>query len=322
MLDRIIDFLKKSPFKQLSIFQDVYKVWEKAGLDGKYLNTQLFCGGFDTEERYELQGNKKYSKTDITYHNNIHGFRLPKERYVYDKSKPEIACFGCSQTYGAGLPWEETWPAFLNEMLDNKFTIKNYGVCGASIDMVIRLVYNYIFQKNKPQFICCLLPDLYRKELYENDFHLDNFHLSNSLKQYCRITDKIENEQEKDIQKIAEKQTQALKFLNFNVLDWIAYKRLSNEKNLIYSFVKNIKFLELLSQCFNIPIYVFSFDYYLIDSIYVKKVVSPLCCVPTGEEYKKLKESGHNKARDNNHLGSIYTHTFASIFYRHIKNKI
>lgn len=78
-----------------------------------------------------------------------------------------IGCFGCSNTYGAYLSDEETWPHLLSTKLKDSILIENLGVNGIGVEMMVRLAYDYII-RYKPEAICCLFPDIYRHETYSS----------------------------------------------------------------------------------------------------------------------------------------------------------
>jgi hypothetical protein len=299
----------------LSIFNEVNSFWEKESFDGNYSHTKMFYGGSDTEENYELKGNRQYSKTNITYHLNENGYRIPGKHYTPNNSKSNIVCFGCSQTLGVGLPWNETWPFYLDEMFNYRFNIKNYGRGGASINQITRLVYNYTYS-NTPKAILCLLPDIYRREYFQKTSPNSNKTLG--LMQYCPIRDE-KNIDIKRTEEVISGVKKEFEGLAVNALDWMAYKRLSGEDNSIYNLIKDIKFLELISKSKNIPLYIFSWEWNIISCFYNKRLVSSCICLPTSKEIKALSESREEMGRDNAHFGPRCNKIFASIFHRYLE---
>jgi lysophospholipase L1-like esterase len=116
--------------------------------------------GTDTEQNYDKGGNKRYSKKDITYTVNDNLFR----EYNRWGGEKIVACFGCSNTIGIGLPDEQTWPYILNQHIGNQeYTCYNFGVNGGSADTISRLVRTYL-NTAKPHTIICLFPDMFRME--------------------------------------------------------------------------------------------------------------------------------------------------------------
>ena len=125
----------------------------------KRLITSQWWGG-DTEKNYNECGNKQYSTTDITYTINENYFR------TYNKwgGGKTVACFGCSNTIGIGLPDKETWPYILNEIIgETDYSCYNFGVNGGSADTMSRLIMTYL-NIAKPHTIICLFPDMFRME--------------------------------------------------------------------------------------------------------------------------------------------------------------
>jgi len=285
--------------KHLSIFNEVNQLWSNQKFDGKYVLTEQFCGGYDTLEMYRQIKNPRYSETEINYHYNENDFRIPSRAYAPDNTKQIIACFGCSDTFGAGLPWKETWPAQLEQMLGEKFVVKNYGLCGASSDQIVRLASIYL-ENNKPKALLCMLPDVFRREFFENNRN------KLSLKQFYHLDDITDSNQGLHTLK------------NINTMDWWAYKRLSKPENSIYNFIKNVKFIEAVASSKNVPLYTFSWEEYLINAFYKKHFQSPSICIPTDQDIGDFKEADKIKARDICHSGVNTCSIFASIFYRHI----
>ena len=77
----------------------------------------------------------------------------------------DIACFGCSQTYGQFLENHESWPARLQEETGKK--IRNYGVCGSNINEITALVDHYI-ANYRADTILLYLPHTFRRQLNIN----------------------------------------------------------------------------------------------------------------------------------------------------------
>ena len=78
----------------------------------------------------------------------------------------EIACFGCSQTYGAFLGNDQTWPSEL-ERLTGKL-VKNYGVSGSNINEITAMVEAYL-ENFKTDIILLYLPHTFRRQVREGD---------------------------------------------------------------------------------------------------------------------------------------------------------
>lgn len=300
----VFDFIKKH-INKVSIFNEINNFWENDIFNSKYKETKKFLHedeGCDSELNYYNKGNKKYKEDQILYHLDKFDFRISNKECRLD-NKEVVACFGCSQTLGVGLPWEETWPFILNNLFEDKLCVKNYGSDGASINKITRLIYNYI-KNYSPKAILCLLPDIFRKEFIKTKLSL-----SIQLEQYINdknLIDILNN-----------------KKLNSDELDFISLNRFSDINNSVYNFLKDLKFLELISQTYNLPILIFSWDPFLIESFYKKKIYSKLICIPNKTEYEYLIDyTNSEKARDNVHLGFKSNKLFSNIFYRSLVEKI
>jgi len=77
-------------------------------------------------------------------------------------SDSEIACFGCSQTYGLLLEHDEAWPYQLG-IFTGKLT-KNYGVNGSNINEITAMVEHYL-KKFKTDIILLYLPHTFRRQI-------------------------------------------------------------------------------------------------------------------------------------------------------------
>lgn len=74
----------------------------------------------DTEEQYDTGGGHPlYSKTDITYEMNRHGYRSP-EFDVPREGRFVVVVVGCSNTKGIGLPVHETYCDLFARMVERE----------------------------------------------------------------------------------------------------------------------------------------------------------------------------------------------------------
>lgn len=74
----------------------------------------------------------------------------------------DIACFGCSQTYGAFLEHDEAWPVQLGGLTGK--LVKNYGVCGSTINEITAMVEHYL-KKFKTDIVLVYLPHSFRRQI-------------------------------------------------------------------------------------------------------------------------------------------------------------
>ena len=129
---------------------------------------------------FSLKGNP-YVAEETLQTNRLHlngewTLRLPKPNLIgyvstgaiesmrHQFSDCDIACFGCSQTYGAFLGNDQTWPSEL-ERLTGKL-IKNYGVNGSDINEITAMVNQYLKQF-KTDIVLLYLPHTFRRQMTE-----------------------------------------------------------------------------------------------------------------------------------------------------------
>lgn len=103
--------------------------------------------------------NNEFISTDIySYSLNSNGFRSPEF-----SNDMEVIFGGCSNTFGAGMPQEATWPSLVAEGLG----ITNYGVVavpGYSIQAIVSDIFSVIREYSKPKMIICNFPDFSRHD--------------------------------------------------------------------------------------------------------------------------------------------------------------
>jgi hypothetical protein len=100
----------------------------------------------------------KFKLEDVNYEINELGFRM---NIPIEKIRNSIGIFGCSYTFGVGVPNEYIYTNLLNDSL--KETICNFGIPGAGIQKITKafLAINNFYQLKKAVFV---LPSLYRYE--------------------------------------------------------------------------------------------------------------------------------------------------------------
>ena len=77
-------------------------------------------------------------------------------------SDSDVACFGCSQTYGAFLSNDQTWPGELKRLTGK--LVKNYGVPGSNINEITAMVDEYL-GKFKTDIVLLYLPHTFRRQI-------------------------------------------------------------------------------------------------------------------------------------------------------------
>ncbi len=114
-------------------------------------------------------------KTDHLHLNGVWSLNLPSRDLKGDVdlsniklrdslSDCDIACFGCSQTYGKGLDSDETWPAYLQDITGK--VVHNYGVIGSNINEITSLVEHFC-KNHKAEIILIYLPHTFRRQIFQ-----------------------------------------------------------------------------------------------------------------------------------------------------------
>ena len=150
-------------------------VIESINLNGIYLKNKEFG-------RFLLKNNPYLSdevlQTNILTLNGEWTIKLPRLNLVGDIStvagtktrdqfaKNEISCFGCSQTYGAFIEHDETWPSQLARRTGK--LVKNYGVRGSNINEITAMVEDYL-KKFKTDIILLYLPHTFRRQIRKDN---------------------------------------------------------------------------------------------------------------------------------------------------------
>jgi hypothetical protein len=285
--------LIKKYFLKITNNDIISEYWNSNNFDGKFKNKTYWYGNDDIKN-FILKGNKKYGYNDVLYEFNEYGFRINTSS-TKNNSSNKIACFGCSNTFGQGLPWDETWVSVLNKKLGNNWVTKNYGVCGASNDTIARLVSNYI-NNNKPKIICCYFPEIFRLEFFDKNLDLNNFFPS-----------RVDNRSP--------------------ITDYNAYKTLATEENCFFNFIKNFKLIQNLCLSNNIKFYWNTWSENILG-LGKENIIKLLdynsftgSLYDDSDIYKHIPNNYDwhiNSARDGAHFGTLINEKLANSFYKKI----
>jgi hypothetical protein len=275
--------ITKHNLNKKNLFQDV---WNNSKFNGKILKKNKWWGSDDLES-FERDGHKRYKIDDINYEINEYGFRTSEDTNDIFKENT-IACFGCSNTFGQGLPWDETWAQQLQKLMGDYWIAKNYGLCGASFNHISRLIYNY-FLSNKAKVVCCFFPEILRLELFSNG-NFYNF----SPQGNPSVTDS----------------------------DHKTYTEISSIENCLYGAIRDFKFIETLCELNNAKLYWFTWSEYIInldnqeiDTLFnYQNFLSGIV-----DNADRLFE--YPKARDGFHFGKDINKIIAENFYKKINEK-
>ena len=147
-------------------------------------NRTYFCNWWPSDSKatyrsYKLSNEVLYDDT-FGYDVNKNYFRCDEFDSLIASKKKKLLVFGCSFTFGTGLPEEHVWPSILSKMISYKtgdeLDIINLSIPGGSYSDIDRLS-NYIYMFSV-DYICCLLPPLPRKSFIDLNGHFQSMSMA------------------------------------------------------------------------------------------------------------------------------------------------
>lgn len=239
----------------------------------------------DSEEKLESLEATKNGTTDIkieevNYQLNKYGLRYTGTDII--KESVDTLVFGCSFTFGVGIPFEKTWAHQVNNAIRNN-TYVNLAIPGSSISKITRLLYTVTYFKN-PKRIIILLPDYNREEVVINKTHLNRtedttsrlFHVHNFVPTY----------------------NSKYKSIRYFVNNYKSTVMLENNK--INTF-KNLQIIKLLTDLLNIDLYISSwcpYTYQMLEEVFDKSQIAPYYRY-TRDNTLFARDGGHPGLNDN-----------------------
>lgn len=150
-------------------------VVESINLNGIELKSKEF-GSFSLKDNpYVAEETLQTNKLDL---NGEWTLRLPRMNLIGDIttgamesmrqtfSDCDIACFGCSQTYGALIGHDKAWPGELSRLTGK--LVRNYGVNGSNINEITAMVDEYL-RKFKTDTVLLYLPHTFRRQIKKDN---------------------------------------------------------------------------------------------------------------------------------------------------------
>jgi hypothetical protein len=135
--------------------------WPKYINEGlKHLHPNPFFSLDEVMAGFEIESEQVVDKVN-TYSANSKKFRSPE--FI---ENPDILTFGCSQTWGVGIPDNAVWPKVLSELTGMSYA--NIAVSGSSIMEDVMGCISYIEDYGQPKYIVGLMPDIRRLAIYMN----------------------------------------------------------------------------------------------------------------------------------------------------------
>lgn len=251
-------------------------------------------------EKLPTERNKimdEYKDTKILYTIDKNGYR--KYPGLNQDSKKRIACFGCSYTFGFGVPDDHTWPYQLAKLLGEDYYADNYGVVGSSVGFACRKFYqtiNLLKKEEYPEAVFFLFPDPFRF------YHIGNENESlilrhNNLSLYTHKY--IESFNPKTDRKFL-----INKYLHDSFVDSF------------FKFVKNLNMIKEIAENRNIPWYwyTWSVGYYKAEKNVLNKYVDTHNTLTDDFGLIPMKFFGYS--RDGSHWNGKTNELISNGFYK------
>ena len=126
-------------------------------------NESLWCP-VDTKENWHkikhLSEKNGWTENNVSYKLNSYGFRHHEE---FCEDKNGLVALGCSNTFGIGVNYEQTWPYYVAKELG--MNPINLGQPGGSIQSCYRVAAEWV-PIIKPKVVMWFIPDRSRRELW------------------------------------------------------------------------------------------------------------------------------------------------------------
>jgi hypothetical protein len=122
---------------------------------------------FHLDDSPDMESSIVYDEK-ISYISNSFGHRSDEFSRL-NKDKTNVLFAGCSQTFGSGLPVEETWPSILYQWMKTDNPEVSFGpyqvlsFTGGSIEKIVQNIFKYCHLFGNPNIIYFLAPDIDRQ---------------------------------------------------------------------------------------------------------------------------------------------------------------
>lgn len=132
--ERIEYYLGKDRFRDRFWLKTLPRQWD---IPARGNNTYQF---FSPQSGNSVVTDKK--DLEIKYHINDYGYRNHYDFGDLDiKDRKIVACFGCSNVYGACVDYNKIWTSLLQQHLGDEYLVMNFGVPSLSNDGIARIGY-------------------------------------------------------------------------------------------------------------------------------------------------------------------------------------
>lgn len=243
------------------------------------------------------KGKTNINKDDVSYYINKYGARGDWNIETQKDDYLKIAVFGCSFTFGVGLPENKTWASqFVQKLeVDRPIQLINLGYPGGSIAKNLKH-FKYLTDIYKIDIAIFLLPTHWREEYseYYTSDHPVTFY--NFIPNFA-----LEYKKEK----------------------WEQYYTYSTDGTRFYDMVKMISYMELIASTKGIETYYSSWDEQTLNFIREHKLVKIYQILPYFKFLENMLGPHLNMkyARDGFHPGIASQDLFSSEVADHISSK-
>tara|TARA_X000000368_G_C23051598_1_gene721675 strand:+ start:292 stop:1158 length:867 start_codon:yes stop_codon:yes gene_type:complete len=152
----------------------------------------------DTKENFEKNREaaekEGWTENNVSYKVNNWGFRHHED---FCEDRNGLLAIGCSNTFGIGVNYEQTWPYYVAKELG--LNPINLGQPGGSIQACYRVAREWV-PIIKPKVVMWLIPDPARRELFigantpKAPRSVSHWHRDIKLKTYWETVNESENE--------------------------------------------------------------------------------------------------------------------------------
>jgi hypothetical protein len=229
---------------------------------------------------------------EVDYYINEYGARGDWSLETFKPEHINIAVFGCSFTFGTGLPESKIWAAQVQKNLpaNRHINLINLGFPGGCITKSLKL-FTYLTDVCKVDLAIFLLPTHWREEY-------PVFYTLETPVRYANLIPDFKTTQMYDV--------------------WETFYKYSTEGTRLYDAIKNIKHIELVAKANKVETYYSSWDESLLNTI--KPHIGKRQSLP----YFKFIENmlgphlSNKYARDGSHPGLATQDLFAKEVVDHL----
>jgi hypothetical protein len=246
--------------------------------------------GYVTEYigRDDIANADKWPYEHFSYHINDYGFREIEYKSNYP-DEIDFGVFGCSFTFGVGLPEHMLWHNIISKKLNA--SILNFGMPAASIETIVD-TFLIVSKHIKMKRAIFLLPSISRMQIAKKHPEADLINYINIMPNYNAT--------------VAE---------YFDINEDLIYRAIPEEE--IYKICRNkLYLLDHIAQQRGIKLYISAWEqetYDLLKMLNLKSIILPQW-ISTSLEFAKS-----DLARDNKHPGPEHHKLFVDRIFNSIK---